>query len=154
MVLLATDYVRDLELAQDLVQDVFVHLLKKKEKTIDNPEAYFFRATRNKCLDYLKSSAIHAAHHQSLEVMTTDVFFDQSVEMNELTSYLMQWVEELPEQQKRVFQLSRMSGKTNDEIALAEGISKRTVETHISKALKVLRSKLTDYQKLILIFFS
>jgi RNA polymerase sigma-70 factor (ECF subfamily) len=60
-------------------------------------------------------------------------------------------VEHLPEQCRRIFKMNRYEGKKNSEIAEELGISIRTVETQISKALTVLRTALSDFLAFFLI---
>jgi RNA polymerase sigma-70 factor (ECF subfamily) len=69
---------------------------------------------------------------------------------NEINSVELQYkihevIEKLPPKCKRIFKMNRLEGIKNDEIALQLNLSKRTVETQISKALKILRTKLSDY---------
>ena len=69
---------------------------------------------------------------------------------NEINSVELQYkihevIEELPSKCRRIFKMNRLEGLKNDEIARQLNLSKRTVETQISKALKILRTKLSDY---------
>lgn len=150
MVLLANEYVKDLALAQDLAQDVFEHLFKKPEETIFNAEAYLMTATRNRCLDHIKTKKLRSEHHQKITALSSDTYFEQALEYTELEDFLMHTINALPSQQKIIFKRSRIQGKSNAEIAEEMTLSKRTVETQISKALKTLRNKLSDFQNLIL----
>ncbi len=152
MVFLANEYVHDLQLAQDLVQDVFVSLITKKDETIHNPDAYFFTSTKRKCLDYLKTKAIRTTHHDQISYLSTDRFYEQTLENIELEAYLMALIEELPKQCKEIFKMSRILAQPNQEIAVQMNLSKRTVETQISKALKKLRSGI-EYYKSAMLFF-
>jgi len=76
---------------------------------------------------------------------------DKILEQTELEYELFKAIDELPEQCQRIFKLNRFDGFTNQEIADQLGISKRTVETQISKALKTLRVKITPMMAKLLI---
>lgn len=154
MVLLANEYVHDQDVAQDLSQDVFVHLFQKKhEEHIQNHKAYFFTAIRNRCLDFLKTKKVRASHHEAISNLSSEAYFEQAVEHAELEDFIMKTISELPKQQEYIFKESRMHGKTNGEIAKEMGLSKRTIETQISNALKTLRSKLGQFETFIFWFF-
>jgi RNA polymerase sigma-70 factor, ECF subfamily len=71
---------------------------------------------------------------------------------SELQSHIKSAFEKLPARTSEVFTLSRFKGFSNDEIAEQLNISKRTVETHISNALKILREELKEYLFMLLLF--
>jgi RNA polymerase sigma-70 factor (ECF subfamily) len=72
------------------------------------------------------------------------------VQRIELEHKYLQAIETLSPKCRTVFEMSRLEGKRNQEIADELKLSKRTVETHISQALKILRKKLGDYLSVIL----
>ena len=63
----------------------------------------------------------------------------------ELQQRIYEVIETLPSKCRRIFKMNRLEGLKNEEIAITLNLSKRTVETQISKALKILRSKLDGY---------
>ena len=71
--------------------------------------------------------------------------------ISELQEKIKNGIDHLPEQCRKIFIMSRIRGLKNEEIASELSISKRTVETQISKALKVLRVELKDYVALLLL---
>lgn len=144
MVLIAHGYVKNIDVAQDLSQDVFVHLMKKGDK-VTNPKAYLFTAVRNRCLDYLKTNAIHSQHLSGISDREEKLYYDQTLEYAELVDLLMKTLDQLPERQRIIFKKSRLEGKSNAEIANELSLSKRTVETQISNALKNLRATLAGF---------
>jgi len=73
---------------------------------------------------------------------------------SELQQQIANAMEKLPERTREIFMMSRFKGITNDEIATQLELSKRTVETQISNALKILRNELKEYKFLLLLFWT
>ena len=145
--LFANRYLQDVELSKDLVQEMFFYLFEKKE-TLNihtSLKSFLYQSVKNRCLNQLKSSKTHAAHHNViLNSQSINLVEDDEVEMAELEDRIATIVAAMPPQTKRVFEMSRFDGIDNQTIADELNISKRTVETHISSALKRLRENLTD----------
>ena len=145
-------FIPDPEDAKDILQNVFLRFWEKREN-IDihtSLNAYLYRAIQNECLNYLRSTG-------TIEVPqceTTNVLFREEAEDNdphstlsvlEIEQIMENTIEELPDQCKSIFKLSRINGLKNQEIADKLDISVRTVETQIYRALKILKSRLKDY---------
>jgi RNA polymerase sigma-70 factor (ECF subfamily) len=143
--------VRDTDTARDLVQDLFVRIYQNRE-SIEikfSFKAYCYQGVRNSCLKHLERHKNHERHHEQIAAVS-----DQSVDRDMLVESedeyrIYQAIETLPEQCRKIFWMNRMDGKKNGEIAVELGISKRTVETQISKALKILREKLLGWMILM-----
>jgi RNA polymerase sigma-70 factor (ECF subfamily) len=88
---------------------------------------------------------IHQRHLKNMAGQTEDVYTDNQLATLELQNRIYECIEGLPEQCKRIFRMNRIEGLKNEQIARQLNLSKRTVETQISKALKILRKKLADY---------
>ena len=159
LTLFARKYVHDLETAREIVQELFVSLWEKQEhwRMPDSPKNYLFQAVRNRALNHLKQQQREALGLQHyIESHPAEPHFSHDpIEMAELEARLHQCIHTLPPACRNVFILSRFEGKKNEEIARELGISKRTVETHISKALRLLRQKLyVNSGKNAIFFFS
>ena len=130
------------EEAEDVVQEVFLKLWESRENIpeIQNPEAYLVRVTRNLAIDKLRDSK--KERETILELTLNDPDSVESPEMEQLRKVLEEMVSQLPPKCRLVFSLSRFEGLSNDEIAAYLDISKRTVETQISLALKAFRGEL------------
>lgn len=137
--------VHDQQVAEELVQDVFVVLYSNSNGVNDNPGAYAHRVLKYKIADYYrKHTKIMAAI--AADEITSGGLTDTSshLEYKELERQLEQAVMTLPDQCQRVFLLRREANLTNQEVAEKLGISVKTVEAHMSKALRTLREHI-DY---------
>lgn len=152
--------VNDRNTAEDVVQDVFLSLWIHKEQIDFNLplRPYLYRAVHNQCLNYLRSR--HAAlsvsgQEASLLLHEEIVQYNQhdTLLLKELADEIALFIQTLPAQCRKVFRLSRQSGLKNKEIAGLLGISEKTVEGHLSKALKELRAHLVKAGLLSLLLF-
>jgi RNA polymerase sigma-70 factor (ECF subfamily) len=82
------------------------------------------------------------------------VFYENVYLRKELRIRILESIEALPPRAREVFIMSRNQGMSNDEIADKLQISKRTVEKHISQALKALRKNLVDYATIAFALFN
>jgi len=134
---------------------MFVWLYESRDsiKSIRSLKPYLFKSVKNRCLNYLNTKKIHQVHEAMILTSQSNVEYDVESKMAEveLEEKIFQVVSGLPEKCQIIFRMSRVEGKRNSEIANDLDISIRTVETQISKALKVLRSVLIHYLKLLLL---
>lgn len=134
------------EIAEEVVQDVFVYLWEKRE-TISihsSVKNYIVRAVKNQSINYLKSK------YANLKFDTIDTHEQHDISGNELTykeiSKLSRAaIKSLPERCAIIFKLSRIFGMTYNEIAENLEISPKTVENQIIIALKRIRAYLDKY---------
>ena len=149
LVLFAVKYVHDIELAKELVQDLIVSLFEKRSQ-LDitlSLKSYLYSAVRNRCLNCLNSEKIKGKYEDFVKQHAnskTDAV-EEEINHNEMEVALMGAIDKLPPKCKAIFNMNRMEGLSNTEIAEKLNISKRTVETQISKALKILRSEMKPY---------
>lgn len=141
------------EEAEDVVQDVFVELWRRQESmTVGGQiQAFLYRAVYTRALNVLKHRDIKNSYEAvMLEIHQKRIEFYQPdsndvvkrIEDGELRKELFDAINELPDKCKMVFKLSYMHDMKNKEIAETMGISLRTVEAHMYKALKLLRDRL------------
>ena len=161
MVAYARKFVIDFDVARDIVQEVFFYIWEKRENlNIDlSVKSYLFRATRNASLNHLKrdeyknnyAASLLAKLNATSEVPSNYENGYQFLLEKELSAEIGKIVNSLPVQCRTIFELSRYKGLKNKEIAESQGVSVRTVETQIYRALKVLRSNLSHHLSILLI---
>lgn len=141
----ANKYLEDIDLAKDMVQGVFSAIYEKREdlKINTSLKSYLYQSIANRSLNQIKSEKLHAEHHESIKHRSSDSFSEEPMEVLELETKIDAAIEKLPNQCQKIFRMSRFDHKTNQEIADELDLSKRTVETQISKALKNLRQALS-----------
>lgn len=146
---------RDKQQSEDIVQEVWIDLWQRKDQIAnENIEAFLFRAVRFKAYNQYRNSSKRREILQNIFASTTiarvnDV--EESIFLQETTEAILKSVDALPPKCKKVFELSRFEGLKNKEISQKLGISQRTVENHISNALKKLRTEIATLG--ILFFF-
>lgn len=159
--LLTVAYYRtgSMEIAKELVQDVFANLWRRKEQiNIKTTFAsYIFSAMKYTVLDYTRAQAVREKYVEAIKksVLETDNTTIDLIAYQELNNVLEEEIDKLPEKCRMVFRLSRIEHYSTKEIAKKLHISPKTVENQITKALKVLRTNLqefTTFLALLLLF--
>lgn len=166
LVLFANKFTGDIQVSQDLVQDAFLKLWEKtkNETTIVSPKAYLFQAVKNSCLNHHRHVSVTHSFEEELTVkinsLEKSVYFEnndplQSLLELEIEDKIEDITKAMPEKCRKVFKMSRKDFLKNKQIAKELGISEKMVEKHISKALLLLRSGISDYLRVfLLIIFS
>ncbi|WP_103865048.1 RNA polymerase sigma factor [Aquimarina sp. I32.4] len=109
-------------------------------------ESYIVRILKNKIIDYYRKKKNKFIYLDELSFEIEDIHEEHSNDLNEEIYQKIQIIiENLPPKVRDVFCLSRMNGYTYPEIAKEKNISIKTVEAHITKALKILRQDLKKY---------
>ena len=149
LVVFARQIVIDKEETDEIVQDFFVSLWKNRKKIKKNESLknYFFVSIRNRAYNTLKRNRIK--ENSLLEIKRlieqNSIYNPDLYIASELQEKIAEAIKNLPNRTGEIFRLSRIQGLTNDEIANELKLSKRTVETQISSAIKILRKELKEY---------
>lgn len=143
----AATILKDDFLAEEVVQQVFFRLWERAEglSFTSSPAAYLYRAVHNESMNHLKHNQVRAKHR--LHAVRTSKPEQEPVntaELRELEEQLREALLALPEQCRTIFQLSRFEELKYREIADKLGISVKTVENQVGKALKLLREKMVE----------
>ncbi len=143
----------DADGAREVVQDLFVRLYEGREElpALGSLKSYLYAAVRNACLNQLKQAQTRHQHHQRLLYQAPTGEDTDALVQLELEEKIWRAVQDLPEQCRKIFRMNRFEDKKNRQIAEELGISVRTVETQISKALRLLRGALSDFLPLLLL---
>ena len=154
----AIKYVGDRDTAEDIVQEVFVNLYAKRTQITFHTslKSFLFVATRNRSLDFQRTQKTVDHHKSQIQSTLKDDTADHNnlIEQSELEVLLHNAIDQLPAQNQKIFKMSRFEGKSNEEIAASLDLSKRTIETHISNALKKLKERLSGYLSIVILFIS
>ncbi len=138
---------------QDVVQDVFAYMWESRHKIniTKSLKSYLLRACHNTCINHIKKHAT-SQNHISAFINSSDMYEDgyKAIFENELRKAIDDVVQELPQQCREIFKLSRLKGLKHKEIATLLKISPKTVETQIYRAIKVFKKRLIY---LIITFF-
>ena len=147
---------RDEEEAEEMVQQVFFKLWERNENLslTGSVSAYLYRAVHNESLNYIKHQKVRSNHqlHVAYSMKNEVEHPAKKVMAGELEKKIHSALNELPEQCRTIFQMSRFDELKYREIADKLGISVKTVENQMGKALKLLREKLADFLIFILLF--
>jgi RNA polymerase sigma-70 factor (ECF subfamily) len=148
LVAYACKYVSSVDIAREIVQDFFVRLYEKRQTLSINSslKSYLYRSIYNCSINYINQKNIQDRHLKSIDLERNDEEnLESEINMVELQYKIYKAIDELPAKCGRIFKMNRLEGLKNEEIAIQLNLSKRTVETQISKALKILRKKLAEY---------
>jgi RNA polymerase sigma-70 factor (ECF subfamily) len=147
LVAVAEGILHNRELAEDQVQEVFLQLWRRREslQIQESLRSYLFRSVRNRALNHLRHERV--VRRTALEVPTpfTPASAPTRLVEEEMEAALRRAVLQLPERCREVFELSRVHGLRNAEVAEVLGISAKTVEGQITKALRLLREHLAPW---------
>ncbi len=145
----ALKYTKNVEDAEETVQDVFFHLWEKRKKIniIISVKSYLYIAVRNKCLQEINHLKIVRKYENTIgsdpeifkEDPSDEMIYSESIEIfNEALN-------SMPEKCRTIFKMSRFEGMKYLDIAAELSVSVKTVELYISKALKHFRQYFPEY---------
>lgn len=162
----ANTYIQDEETAEDIVVDSLVYYWENRHSLASdsNIPAYIMEVVKHKSLNYLRNQRIredieqniwaHTERVRKLRITTLEACDPEELFSSEAQRLIDETLENLPEKTRTIFIMSRYENKTHKEIAEYYGLSTKSIEFHISKALSMLRKKLKDYLPLCLIFLN
>ncbi|MBO9585066.1 MAG: RNA polymerase sigma-70 factor [Flavobacterium sp.] len=154
-------FIYDADEAENLAQEALLHLWQNREnvESINGIQAFLFTYAKSKCLNLIRHNKVknkfkndllnHKERELDIEVLNS-IQFD-TLELTELERIIQESISELPPKTREIFIKKRFENKKNAEIAEELGISLKAVEAHMTKALKILKTKLSDYLFLIFI---
>jgi RNA polymerase sigma-70 factor (family 1) len=152
----ACKIVKDFDLAEDLVQEIFISLWEKRE-TIDlkiSLSSYLYSAIRYRFFDLIDRQKVQSDYVKSFQLFLDKGEFltDNYIAERELAKLIESEIAGLPVKMREIFELSRKSNLKNIQIAEQLGISEKTVRNQISLAISILRRRLSLLFFIFLLF--
>lgn len=151
LLLTSDKYVNNVYVAEEIVQNVFLKIWESPEslEEIKSIKPYLYTAVINASLSHINRQKNIEQHHLKIAADLTEEQLLDLDEENDLVVLLHHEIEKLPAQCKKIFKLNRFDRLKYREIAHQLNLSERTVENHISHALKVLRLAMLSHPKVI-----
>ncbi|MDD4115824.1 MAG: RNA polymerase sigma-70 factor [Massilibacteroides sp.] len=157
----ANTYIKDEAAAEDIVIEGLMYYWENRHNLTSelNIPAYILEVIKHKCLNYLRHMRIREdveqrmqEHHQrvtNLRIATLEACDPQEMFSEEAQQLIEKALQMMPGKTRQIFMMSRYENKTYQEIADSFSLSTKSVEFHISKALKILRTQLKDYMLML-----
>ncbi len=134
---------RDEHAAKDVLQNIFISIWKKRANLIvKNLPAYLHQSVKYQVANHLRSNPFKPIHLEKISSLFYENTTEEAINLKDLDSHIHNILDQLPSKCKQVFYLSRFEYLSNSEIAEKLEISQRTVEGHISKAIKKIKLSL------------
>lgn len=145
--LYALHYIKDVDAAEDVVQECYVRLLESEADPL-NARAWLYAAVRNRCIDQLRRTLpLSSLQPEDLDGPISD---EEAQTRSVDEAALWTAIDALPQRQRQVLLMAKRDGLTYSAIAEQLGISTKTVEHQLSRAMKKLRMQKNDF---FIIFF-
>ena len=151
--IVAAKYLRDTDLAEDLVQDVIYDFWKQRQhlSELSSLKSWLYISVRNRCINYLEHDKVKKKYLQLNGEAEADFFLSQIIE-EEVYLALKQAIDILPPKIRTIFYLI-LERKTNAEIASLLGITEEAVKAYRKRGMKMLRIRLSNFWILALLIF-
>lgn len=153
----ANKFIANTAEAEEIVQEVFLNIWAKKDrlKLDDEIKPYLFKSVQNLCFNFIEHQKVVDNYYSVIEVVYKNKKEDfdcyESVLFTEFQAKVDEAIESLPEECRKIFRMSREDGLKYVEIADKLGLSVKTVETQMSRALSKLKIELKDYLSILII---
>jgi RNA polymerase sigma-70 factor, ECF subfamily len=149
LVRLSESLTRSRARAEEIVQDVMLELWRRRAtlEADGSPQAYLFQSTRNRSLNDIRHERVKERGEPHVVAATAPFgpAADTLLEEGEIAAAVHEALSELSDRSRTVFEMSRMQGLRYQEIAESLGISIKTVEAHMGKALRHLRERMAQW---------
>jgi RNA polymerase sigma-70 factor (ECF subfamily) len=144
---------KDKDEAEDIVQQVFVTIWEKRSEMEVHTsfKGMMYRAVQNACLNRIKHQTVRRSHAKEVIMTGSSSFSQQDIQYKELQKKIDESIDQLPEQCARIFRMSRFDELKYQEIADKLGLSVKTVENQMGKALKLMRENMKDYLTVLML---
>jgi RNA polymerase sigma-70 factor (ECF subfamily) len=149
----ARKYTGDLDSAKEIVHSIFIRIWENRyEFDWEKPaKSYLFTSVYNRSMNYIRDSRKFTFTGDYTSGIDGAFVYNDDFDTAELQKRIDQALIKLPEKCREIFELSRFGEKKYSEISQLLGISVKTVETQMSKALHILKEELKDYLCLLIL---
>ena len=139
----AYGFVPDKDDCEDIVQETFISVWDKEKDLLPEKEfaSYMVSSVKNNCISFLRKRKLDTVSMEDPTLIPANLSHDDAEDEREMEKYnaLEEALASLPQKCREVFLMSKLKGMKYKEIASATGISEKTVENHMGKAMKILR---------------
>jgi RNA polymerase sigma-70 factor (ECF subfamily) len=152
----ARSYLKQEQDSEELVQDVFLKLWDKKEmlNSSGNLRAFIYKIAVNSIYDFIRRKNMEQVFldYSKSDTQVSDQTWNEVV-FNDMLFHVTQLIEKMPDQRRKIFVMSKKEGLSNDEIAAALHLSKRTVENQLYRATSFLKKNMSLNSVASMLFF-
>lgn len=154
----AQNFTKDNDTAEEIIQNVFCRIWEKRHqlKTDGYLKSFLYRAVHNECINFLKHETVRSSFnvYHTNQMKHTESDLSTEILASELEKQMHSAINELPDQCRLIFQMSRFEQLKYQQIAEQLHISIKTVENQMGKALKILRIKLADFLPVLILYLT
>jgi len=142
-------YVKNPDRAEDVVQDVFLNIWKKRSEISINStlKGYLMKCVTNRSLNFLRDRKSYT-NELDEQIMDDSVSIEEKIYYNETQEMILDHINALSPRCRQIFIMNRIDQMKYREISQELGISIKTVEHHVAKALRFMREKLSGLKQL------
>ncbi len=135
-----THLIKSEAIAEELSQDIFVKIWSHKEKfnKVSNFNSYIYRMAKNAVINHFEHQYIEENYVQNY-ILPGETGIEEEYYAKELELLIQLSINNMPPQRKKIYQMSRIEGLKNEEIAQKLNLSKKTIENHLNLALKEIK---------------
>lgn len=143
------------KVAEEIIQEIFLKLWEgRKTHRIERLEYYLLASVRNAVINHYRTTLTHEKFidYADYEYSKSDSSTEQQIDLNDLMATIDHQLNEMPEKTRQIFRLNRLQYQSVREISAQLNIPERTVEYHISQAVKLLKKHLKDFLPSLIFF--
>lgn len=156
LVLFAGSYLQDQMTCEDIVQESFIKLWHEREEArkISSLRSFLLKSVQNRCFSHLRHEQIKNKYTELKSLFTANGSreTEEYIFFSELSNRLQDVLAHLSPEQRQCFEMNKMKGVKQAQIAQELNMPLRTVELRIAEALKILKQELKEYFVLVCLF--
>lgn len=140
--------IQSTDVVEEIVQDIFLRLWERRNSLqVDCLETYLFSSIRYAAINHIKSLLVQERYvdYANLHFNQASSTTDEQLALDDLMKAVEQQLNNLPEKTRQIFRMNRFEYQSIKEISTKLKVPERTVEYHLSQAIKSLRIYLRDY---------